>query len=99
MQCHQTINMEYEMGLFDEMESRCEEIAGKAGISPDQVQSMSALLQAKLSGGSSQLEAIEAVAREHDVPIDKVQEVISHCGGSPDLGSELGSIVGGFLKS
>lgn len=87
------------MGLFDEMESRCEEIAGKAGISPDQVQSMSAMLQSKLGDGSSQVEAIEAVAREHGVPVEKLQEVISHCGGSPDLGSEVGSIVGGFLKS
>jgi hypothetical protein len=87
------------MGLFDEMESRCEEIAGKAGISPDQVQSMSAMLQSKLGDGSSQVEAIEAVAREHGVPVEKVQEVIGHCGGSPDLGSEVGSIVGGFLKS
>jgi hypothetical protein len=87
------------MGLFDEMESRCEEIAGKAGISPDQVQSMSAMLQSKLGDGSSQVEAIEAVAREHGVPVEKLQEVISHCGGSPDLGSDVGSIVGGFLKS
>jgi hypothetical protein len=93
------------MGLFDELESRCEEIAGRAGIPPEQVRSMSSMLQQKMGDGTDHMEALEAVAREHGVPVDKVQEVLSHCGGVDGLKNAMGSLgglgnlAGGFFKS
>jgi hypothetical protein len=87
------------MGLFDDLESRCEEIAGKAGIPPETVQSMGQMLQAKLGDGSSQMEAMEAVAREHGVPVDKLQEVLSHCGGAGAMEGMVGGLAGKFFKA
>jgi len=84
------------MGLFDELQTRCTEIAGKVGIPPETVQSMSASLQAKLNEeGMGHVEALEAVASEHGVPVDKVQEVLSHCGIEQNI---VSGIAGGFLK-
>ena len=88
------------MGFFDSLESRAEEIAGKAGISPDQVQSISAGIKAKLvQAGASHLEAIEAVAVEHGIPVEKVQEVLSHCGNEHDIVGEVGNLAKGFFKA
>jgi hypothetical protein len=87
------------MGLFDQLENRCEEIAGKAGIPPETVRSMSASLQQQLSQeGVSHMQALEAVAAQHGVPVDKVQEVLSHCGSEQDVVSGLSSFASGMLK-
>jgi hypothetical protein len=85
------------MGVFDDLESRADEIAGKAGISADQVQSISASIQAKLGDGGSQVEAIEAAANEHGLPLEKVQEVLGHAGGGDLMGS-LGGLASGLFK-
>ena len=88
------------MGLFDQLESRCEEIAGKAGIPPETVRSVSASLQEKMNQqGVSHMEALEAVAMEHGVPVDKLQEVLSHCGSEQDIMSGLTRFAGGLFKS
>jgi hypothetical protein len=87
------------MGLFDQLESRCEEIAGKAGIPPETVRSLSASLQAKINEqGLNHVEALEAVAAQHGIPVDKVQEVLSHCGNEQDIVSGLTNLAGGFLN-
>lgn len=87
------------MGIFDQLESRCEEIAGKVGIPPETVQSMSASLQQKMSEeGASHIDCIKAVAAEHGVSVEKVQEVLNHCGSEQDVMSGLTSFAGGFLK-
>jgi len=83
------------MGLFDELENRCEEIAGKVGIPPEQVQSLRASLEAKIAQqGMGHIEALEAVAREHGLPVDKIQELLSHCGGGQDILGSLGGLSG-----
>ena len=88
------------MGLFDQLESRCEEIAGKAGIPPETVRSVSASLQEKMNQqGVSHMEALEAVAMEHGVPVDKLQEVLSHCGSEQDIVAGLTRFAGGLFKS
>jgi hypothetical protein len=87
------------MGMFDELESRCTEIAGKVGIPPETVQSMGASLQGKLNQeGMGKVEALEAVASEHGVPVDKVQEVLSHCGSEQDIVSGLTGLGAGLFK-
>src|ERR1700759_2008486 len=87
------------MGLFDQLESRCEEIAGKAGIPPETVRSMSASLQEKMNQqGVDHMEALEAVAMQHGLPVDKVQEVLSHCGSEQDMMSGLTGLAGGLFN-
>ncbi len=87
------------MGLLDELQSRCTEIAGKVGIPPETVQSMSASLQAKMNEeGVGKMEALEAVALQHGLPVDKVQEVLSHCGSEQGVVGGLTGLAGSFLK-
>jgi hypothetical protein len=87
------------MSFFDDLESRAEVIAGKVGISPDQVQSISAGIKAKLTQtGASHLEALEAVAVQHGLPVEKVQEVLSHCGNEQDIVGEVGNLIKGLFK-
>ena len=87
------------MGLFDQLESRCEEIAGKAGIRPETIRSMSASLQEKMNQeGVGHMEALEAVAMQHGLPVDKVQEVLSHCGSEQDMMSGLTGLAGGLFN-
>jgi hypothetical protein len=85
------------MGLFDNLESQAEAIAGKAGISPDQVKAISSTLQAKLGDGSDQMTALKQTAAEHGIPVDKIQEVLNHAGSSDDLASEIGGLAKGLL--
>jgi len=68
------------MGLFDNLVSQAEDIAGKAGISPDQVQSIASAIQAKVGDGSSQREALEAAAAAHGLPVAKIEEILGHAG-------------------
>ena len=86
------------MDLFATLISKAEDIAGKAGIPVDQVKSIGDMVQAKLGDGSSQLAALEEAAREHGVPVEKVQEIFAHAGNSGDLMGELGGLAGGFFK-
>jgi hypothetical protein len=86
------------MGIFDSLESQAEEIAGKVGISPEQVQSIGAGVKAQMTqAGASHTEAIEAVAVQHGLPVEKVQEVLSHCGNEQDMTAEAGNLIKGFL--
>lgn len=85
------------MGLFDNLESQAESIAAKAGISPDQVRSISSSLQSQLGDGSNQVAALESVAQQHGLPVDKIQEVLGHAGGSGDLAGTIGGFAKSFL--
>ena len=87
------------MDLFATLVSQAEDIAGKAGVSPEQVKSIGDMVQAKLGDGSSQAEALEAVAQQHGIPVEKVQEIFAHAGSSGDLMGELGGLAGGFFKT
>lgn len=85
------------MGLFDNLESQAEAIAGKAGISPDQVKAIGDTLQSQLGNGSDQMAALEATAQQHGIPVDKIQEVLGHAGSSGDLMGEIGGMAKGLL--
>ena len=87
------------MDLFATLISQAEDIAGKAGIPADQVKSIGDMVQAKMGDGSSQMAALEETAREHGIPVEKVQEIFAHAGNSGDLMGELGGLAGGFFKS
>ena len=98
------------MGVFDLLESRCEEIAGKVGMPPETVRAMGANLQAKIQQeGLGHLDAVEAIAKQHGLPVDKIHEMLSHVGGAQglaglggqggqDVVGSLLNIAGGLLK-
>ena len=87
------------MSVFDMLENEAETLGAKAGLSPQQVQSISAMIQSKLAQGSSQRQALEAAAAKHGLPVEKIEELLGHAGGSGDLMGELGGLVGGVFKS
>jgi hypothetical protein len=73
------------MSLFDMMESKCEEMAGRYGIPPDQVRALSATLQSKMGDGADHMEALEATAKEHGLPVARrplspaISSSVRHC--------------------
>ena len=87
------------MGVFDVLENEAETIGAKAGLSPQQVQSISATIQSKLGQGTSQREALETAAAKHGLPVEKIEELLGHAGGSDNLMGELGGLADGLFKS
>ena len=86
------------MSLFDMMESKCEEMAGRYGIPAEQVRALSATLQAKMGDGAGHAEALEATAQEHGLPLEQVQALIDHCGGSEALMGAAANFASGLFK-
>ena len=86
------------MGVFEMLENEAEAIGAKAGLSPQQVQSVSAMIQSKLTQGSSQREALEAAAAQHGLPVEKIEELLGHAGGSDNLMGELSGLAGNLFK-
>ncbi|HEY2835614.1 MAG TPA: hypothetical protein VGI89_03525 [Rhizomicrobium sp.] len=86
------------MSLFDTMESKCEEMAGRCGIPAEQVRALSATLQSKMGDGTGHMEALEATAREHGLPMDQVQALIDHCGGSEALMGAAANFASGLFR-
>jgi hypothetical protein len=85
------------MSLFDILTSNAEDLAGKVGIPSEQVLSIASMIEAKTGDGSSQIEAIEAAAAEHGLPVEKIQELVGHAGSAGDLMQGLGNLASGFL--
>ena len=85
------------MGLFDTLESQAEAIAGKAGVTPDQVKAIGDTIRAQLGDGSNHVAALESAAAQHGIPVDKIQEILGHAGSSGDLASELGGVAKSLL--
>lgn len=87
------------MGLFDDIQGNLDAIAGKVGMSPDQVKSLTDTLQSELANaGSDKLTALKATAEQHGVSVDKIQELLNHGGVNlSDLGG-VGGLVGNLFK-
>jgi hypothetical protein len=84
------------MGLFDNIESSLETIAGQVGIPADQVRAITNTLQANLtSSEGNPAAALEATAAQHGISIASLQEILNHGGG---LESELGDFAGSLFK-
>ncbi|MEI9930576.1 MAG: hypothetical protein WDM89_08505 [Rhizomicrobium sp.] len=85
------------MGLFDNIEGNLDSIAGKVGITPDQVREITNTVQANLtSSEGNPAAALEATAAQHGVSVDTIQQILNHGGG---LESELGDIAGSLFKA
>lgn len=83
------------MGLFDNITANLNTIAGKVGMTPDQVAEITNTLQNKLQEvGATHLAALEATAAQHGIPVDKLQEIMTH--GS--LADQASGLIGGLLK-
>lgn len=84
------------MGLFDVLQGNLDAIAGKIGMTPDQVKSITDTLQAQLKQtGGNHLAAMEATAAQHGVPVDQIQQLLTH-GGVAD---QLEGYAKGLFKS
>src|SRR5215472_3891611 len=81
---------EGKMGLFDNINANLDAIAGKVGMTPDQVSAITNTLQSKMTEvGGNQLAALEATAAQHGVPVDKLQAIMTH--GS--LADQAGGLI------
>ena len=86
------------MSLFDNITANLDSIAGKVGMTPDQVKTITSTLQGKITElGGDHVAALKATAAQHGIGVDKLQELVGHGGG--DLGSQAASLLGGLLKS
>jgi len=80
------------MGLFDNIESNLEAIAGKVGIPADQVKVIANTFQANLtSSEGNPAAAAEATAAQLGISVESIEEILNHGGG---LESELGDFAG-----
>ena len=84
------------MGLLDNVTANLDSIAGKVGMTPDQVKAIMSTLQAKVTElGGDRTAALKATAAKHGIPVDKLQELVSH----GDLAGQAAGLVGGLFKS
>lgn len=81
------------MSIFDGILGNLEGVAEKLGIPADQLQSLAATAQEKLANGGD-LSSLLAMAQEHGISLDKVQELM---GGLPvgDLMGKAQDMLGG----
>lgn len=83
------------MGLLDNLMNQANELGAKVGLTPDQVQSILAAIQSKIGNGADQMTAVQQVAREQGLPVDKIQALLGQGGG--DLAGKLGGLAGGLF--
>ena len=86
------------MDLFENLVTNAPAISQKTGVPQDKVRSISSSLQAKLEGHMDPMVAVEATAKEHDVPLDQFREILALAGPGDDPTSNLGSLFSGLVK-
>ena len=79
------------MSMFDGILGNVDELAAKFGVPADQVKPMMEAFGAKLAAGGDHVSAMSDVAAAHGIPMEKVNEVIAHLGGSDGL---MGKAIG-----
>jgi len=82
---------EIDMGLLDGLlgNLNLEDIAGKLGVSPDQIQGLVSQL-----GEGADLSTLMAKAEEMGLPMDKIQEMLGG-GSASDLLGKASDMLGG----
>lgn len=83
--------------MLDKLMNQANELGARFGLTPDQVQSILAAVQSKIGNGSDQMTAIQQVAREQGLPVDKIQELLGQGGAGGDLVGKLGGLAGGLF--
>ena len=85
------------MSVFESITANLDTIAGKVGMTPDQVAALTHTLQGKMTeAGGDRLAALQATAAEHGVSVKKVQEILGHGGGG--LAEQAESVIGGLFN-
>lgn len=82
--------------MLDKLMNQANELGARFGLTPDQVQSILAAIQSKIGSGSDQATAIQQVAGEHGLPVDKIQELLGQ-GAGGDLVGKLSGLAGGLF--
>lgn len=76
------------MGILDGLMSNVEGLAEKLGLPTDKAGALMTSLQEKLSGDGDKMQALQDLAAEHGVPVEKIKEML---GGEDSL---LGKATG-----
>jgi hypothetical protein len=76
------------MGILDGLMSNVEGFAEKLGLPTDKAGALMSSLQEKLSGDGDKMQALQDLAAEHGVSVDKIKEML---GGEDSL---LGKATG-----
>ncbi|MBB6122611.1 hypothetical protein [Sphingobium subterraneum] len=71
------------------------DIAGKLGLPADQVESLAASLKDRLAQGGDPVATAMELAREHGLPVDKLQEMLGGSVGTDGLLGKVGDMLGG----
>jgi hypothetical protein len=78
------------MGILDGLMGNIGGIAEKLGLPADKAQDVATSLQEKLSGDGDKMQAIQDLAAEHGISVDKIKDML----GGDGEGSILGKITG-----
>ena len=78
------------MGILDGLLGNLDDIAGKLGLPADKVQEITSSLTEKLSGDGDKMQAIQDLAAEHGISVDKIKEMLGGDGEGRAAGATVG---------
>lgn len=78
------------MSILDGIMGNIGGLAEKLGLPADKAQEIAASLQEKLGGDGDKMQAIQDLAAEHGISVDKIKEML----GGDGEGSMLGKLTG-----
>jgi hypothetical protein len=78
------------MGLLDSVLGNMGGLAEKLGVPAEKAQEIAASLTEKLSGDGDKMQAIQDLAAEHGISVDKIKDML----GGDGEGSIFGKITG-----
>jgi hypothetical protein len=78
------------MGILDGLLDNVGGIAEKLGLPAEKAQEIAASLTEKLSGDGDKMQAIQDLAAEHGISVDKIKDML----GGDGEGSILGKVTG-----
>ena len=81
--------------MFDDLLNSAgglEAVAGKLGLSAEQMQALMTEIGGKIAGGETDVAALATTAAEHGVSADKLQELFAHFGGPEAVIGKIGSL-------
>lgn len=78
------------MSILDGIMGNISGVAEKLGLPTDKAKEIATSLQEKLSGDGDKMQAVQDLAAEHGISVDKIKEML----GGDGEGSILGKITG-----
>lgn len=81
--------------MFENLLGNLGDIAGKLGLPADQVESLAGSLKDRLGAGEDPMATVIDLAREHGLPVEKLQELLGGGGGTDGLLGKVGDMLGG----